>query len=340
MREGGRGIADIISLVGATANSPVGHQYRIGELKLATALTTSHVMQVAWYHELLREIQGEGIDDAFFILGDMRHQTISMKGVSEAFERCKKQLMILRTDRTGPQPHLCRWCKSCPWRDVCVPDLAARNDVSMLPGVSRRLAANLRKVGITTWQQVTALDNKSLEKLGFDWRELAHIRESSDKLANGDAVVRYSIKSKEIRNLLAMSMEFVDGYRGVDGHPIPRAIWIESPNGPEAISISENGNWFSRIRDSVSSRGAALYGATETVALLKLMKNENGPKVKCVDILDVIESFVHGPIRGFELGNVLHVAEPGSTMPQSSRDRVIGLRSVINWLAGTGECAA
>ena len=340
MREGGRGIADIISLVGPSSISPVGFQYRIGELKLATALTTSHVMQVAWYHELLKEIQGDGVDEAFFILGDMRCQTVSMKDVYSTFERCKHQLFTLRRDAVGPQGHLCQWCKSCPWREVCVPDLTARNDVSLLPGVSRRLACNLKQAGIETWQQVVLLENSQLEQFGFDWRELAHIRESSNKLANGDAVLRYSIKSNEIRSLRAMSIEFVDGYRGADGHPLPRAIWIESSNGPESIPLADNGNWFSRISESVITHGVALYGATETVAFLKLMRNEDRPRVKCVDILDVVETIVHGPIRGLELGSVLHVAEPGSASPQSTRDRVLGLRSVINWLAGSGDCAA
>jgi len=340
MRQGGRGIPDIISLVGRSSTSPVGFQYRIGELKLATSLTTSHVMQVAWYHELLKEIQGDGVDEAFFILGDMRHRTVSMSDVHSTFERCKHELLALRRDAVGPKAHLCQWCKSCPWREVCVPELTSRDDVSLLPGVSRRLACKLKEAGIETWQQVVLLENSQMEQFGFDWRELAHIRESGKKLANGDAVLRYSIKSIEIRNLRALCIEFVEGYRGTDGHPLPRAFWIESSNGPECIPIADNGNWFSKISEYVMAHGVALYGATDTVAFLKLIRNEERRGIDCVDILDVVETIVHGPIRGLELGNVMHLAEPESALPQSTRERVVGLRTVINWLAGSGDCAA
>lgn len=340
MREGGRGIADIISLVGPSSISPVGFQYRVGELKLARALTTSHVMQVAWYHELLKEIQGDGVDEAFFILGDMRYQTVSMKDVYSTFEKCKHQLLTLRGDDVGPKAHLCQWCKSCPWRQVCLPELTARSDVSLLPGVSRRVARNLKQAGIETWQQVVLLENSQLEQFGFDWRELAHIRDSGNKLKNGHAVLRCSIKPNEIRSLRAMSIEFVDGYRGADGHPLPHTICIESANGPESIPVADNGNWFSRISESVMANGVALYGATETVAFLKLMRDDDRPRVKCVDILDLVDTIVHAPIRGLDLVSLLHVAEPRFESPQSTRDRVLGLRSVINWLAGSGDCAA
>jgi hypothetical protein len=340
MQDDARGIADILELVGPSQSSPTGHLYRVGELKLATALSTSHVMQVAWYHELLRSIQGPGVDDAFFILGDMQRKDVSMSGVQDTFERCKQQLFQIRDDDSAPGPHLCRWCKSCPWRDVCVPALSIQSDVSLLPGVTRRLAQNLKNAGIQTWQQVIQEENSRLEMLGFDWRDLAHIRASSQRLAAGEAVLRYSIRSEEIRNLLAVSIEFADGYRGPDGHLMPRAVWAESPDGPVQIPLVGDGSWTARVGSLLSSRGAALYGATETVAFLKLLRQNNGPSVKCLDVLDLVESIVHGPIRGLELSNVLHVAEPGSAEPNNSRERVLGLRSVINWLAGSGGCAA
>lgn len=340
MQDGARGIADILELVGPSNNSPTGYLYRVGELKLATALSTSHVMQVAWYHELLQAIQGKGVDDAFFILGDMQRKDVSMSGVHDTFERCKQQLIQLRQDSTSPGPHLCRWCKSCPWRDVCVPTLASQSDVSLLPGITRRLSLNLKRAGIQTWQQVIQLESSRLEQLGFDWRDLAHIRTSSERLVAGEAVLRYSIRSEDLRSLVAVSMEFADGYRGADGHPLPRAIWVESSDGPLPISLAGDGSWISQVGSLVSSRGAALYGATETVAFLKLLRQNDGPSIKCLDVLDLVETVVHGPIRGLELSNVLHVAEPNAAEPNNSRDRVLGLRSVINWLAGSGGCAA
>jgi hypothetical protein len=194
--------------------------------------------------------------------------------------------------------------------------------------------------GIQTWQQVIEMENSRLEQLGFDWRELAHIRASSQRLAVGEAVLRYSIRSDDLKKLIAVSIEFTDGYRGLDGHPMPRAIWIESPNGPLSIPLASDRSWISQVDSVVSSRGAALYGATETVAFLKLLRQNDGPSVKCLDVLDLVESIVHGPIRGLELSNVLHIAEPGAAAPTNNCERLIGLRSVINWLAGSGGCAA
>ena len=255
LRSDGRGIADVIEHVRPSEASETGHVYRIGEFKRATSLSTAHVLQVAWYDELLRGIQRDGCDDAFFILGDMRRKQVLLSDIRDSFENCKHQLWQLRDATEPPEPHLCRWCISCQWRDVCVPQLMDRNDVSLLPGVTRRLAKNLSSAGITTWQRVVELDNHSLERLGFDWRELSQLRLASERLERGEAVLRYAIKSDELRQLTAISIEFVPNYVGPDGYPVPQTVWVESANGPQAVPVGTDESVWPETLNAVSMLG-------------------------------------------------------------------------------------
>ena len=336
----GRGIADVIELVREDSSSMTGHVYRLGEFKLSNSISTAHVLQVAWYAELLSGIQGADCDDAFFIMGDLNRQTVSLSEVRDCYESCKIQLDELKDISCEPSPHLCRSCVSCSWRDVCVPALVDQQHVSLLPGVSRRLALSLHRSGVTNWQRAIELSDHELEELGFDRRELRQVRDASERLHRGEAVLRYSIKFEELRRLTAISIEFVPNFSDADGYPVPHAVWLESENGPECIPLGTGpAAWPSALDRVFNTDGLAFYGATETVAFLRLMRNNSRKNVHCVDVLDIVEKLVHGPVRGLELRNVMHVADPSSVPPDSSADRVLGLRSVIDWLAGSGGLA-
>ncbi len=336
MGKHGRGIADVIEHVRHSEASDTGHIYRIGEFKRATSLSTSHVLQVAWYDELLSGIQHETCNDAFFVLGNMQRRNVALSDIRESFQLCKHNLWQLRDTSQSPGPHLCKWCVSCQWRDVCLPQLRDSDHVSLLPGVSRSISQNLSDAGIASWQQVTSLDNVSLKALGFDSKDLPLLRQASDRLTRGEAVLRYSIKTQKIRQLTAISLEFVPDTLTPDGYPVPLTAWIESPSGPVRIPLAPSESGWPHALDAVfDTQGLAFYGATQTVTFLRMVQNAGKQHVKCVDLLDIVEKLVHAPIRGLELQTVMLAADSKAVSADSTAKRVLGIRSIINWLAGT-----
>ena len=62
--EGCVGVADVLEWCAVAPSSPVGHLYQVGEVKRSSALAMAHVLQAAWYTELLAEIQKALFDEA------------------------------------------------------------------------------------------------------------------------------------------------------------------------------------------------------------------------------------------------------------------------------------
>ena len=339
MTSAGRGVADVAELAGKSAISKTGHLYRIGEIKSAAAISTAHALQVAWYHELLQDNQGAEIHDAFFILRDSQRQTISIADVKTAFDDCKAELLRLRDQLKPPGPHLCRWCASCPWRDVCLPELVAHNDLSLLPGISRRQADLLRTCGANSWQEVFQLDPLTLAQAGIAGSDLLQLGRARERLQNGAAVLHREIRNEQLRGLRVFAVEF-DERAGEQLHPDPTSVWFETESGIQQIELHGNADWAEEVALLVQSGGVALYGAIESVSFLKLLKNAGLRPPRYLDVLDLVENLVHAPLRGLDLQSVLEQAAPHAVHATGGRDRVLGLRAVINWIAGLPQNAA
>jgi hypothetical protein len=339
MTKEGRGVADVAQLVATSPNNKTGHLYRIGEIKSSSAISTAHALQVAWYHELLEGIQGPGIDDAFFILRDGQRQSISITDLKTAFEHCKAELRTLQAHTTAPGPHLCRWCNSCPWRNVCIPDLLRNQDVSLLPGINRSQANRLRDHGASSWSDVIKLGDDLMQSLGFTNRELWQIRSAGERIGKGLAVLNRDVRAESLMDLRAVAVELHKVEGKVDQSQA-KAIWFETGTGTSAIEVGNGTDWADAVAELIQERRVALYGATETVGFLKLLQSVGLRPPAYVDVLDLVENLVHGPLLGLDLDSVLELAAPSIARPAYGRYRVTGLRAVINWIAGLPGTAA
>lgn len=96
------------------------------EIKSAQNLLTSHVMQAAWYTELLEKVNQKN-DQAFFFLKDGKRQTIELRTIRNEYENTRKEILKIKADNLGPGPHLISSCSSCHWRGICMPILEKGN---------------------------------------------------------------------------------------------------------------------------------------------------------------------------------------------------------------------
>jgi len=339
--EGRVGVADVLELVGPSSESPTGFLYQVGEFKRAQKLMVAHVLQAAWYTELLGEIQGQTLRDAFFILGDGSRIAVPLAESSSIFSVQKTMLDALRDPAARPGPHLCKACLSCPWRSVCIPELIATEHVSLLPGISRAMAERLRsKSGVTRWPVLATASNEQLLDYGIPSRDWPLIRAAALRLETGQAVTRQPLNHVTLRALSAMSIEFGSGASGAAGAPPPpQAAWLENDGaGPTRIEIAPD--WTADLSPVAGRTPIVVYGATELAITQRLLRAAGGQSPHVVDLLDLIENFVHAPLQGLELAQVTEYTNPALTCPADGPSRVMAMRAVINWLAGERGVAA
>jgi hypothetical protein len=340
--EGRVGIADVLELVGPSSESATGFLYRVGEFKRAQKLMVAHVLQAAWYTELLGEIQGQTPREAFFILGDGSRIAVPLTESSSIFSAQKTMLDALRDPAARPGPHLCKACLSCPWRSVCIPELIATEHVSLLPGISRAMAERLRsKSGVTRWSVLATASDEQLLDYGIPSRDWPLVRAAALRLETGQAVTRQPLNHVTLRALSAMSIEFGSGASGAAGAPPPppQAAWLENDGaGPTRIEIAPD--WTANLSPVAGRTPIVVYGATELAIAHRLLRTATGQSPHVVDLLALIENFVHAPLQGLELAQVTEYTNPALTCPADGPSRVMAMRAVINWLAGERGVAA
>jgi hypothetical protein len=339
--EGRVGVADVLELVGPSSESPTGFLYRVGEFKRAQKLMVAHVLQAAWYTELLGEIQGRTPTEAFFMLGDGSRIAVPLTESSSIFSSQKTMLDALRDPAARPGPHLCKACLSCPWRSVCIPELIATEHVSLLPGISRAMAERLRsKSGVTRWPVLATASDEQLLDYGIPSRDWPLIRAAALRLRSGQAVTRQPLNHVTLRALSAMSIEFGSGASGAAGAPPPpQAAWLENDGaGPTRIEIAPD--WTANLSPVAGRTPIVVYGATELAITHRLLRTATGQSPHVVDLLALIENFVHAPLQGLELAQVTEYTNPALTCPADGPGRVMAMRAVINWLAGERGVAA
>jgi hypothetical protein len=338
--EGRVGIADVLELVGPTSESSTGFLYRVGEFKRAQKLMVAHVLQAAWYTELLGEILGRTAAEAFFILGDGSRVDLPLAESSLIFSAQKSLLNGLRDPAARPGPHLCKACLSCPWRSVCIPELIANEHVSLIPGVSRAIAENLRsRANIVRWPELATATDAQLRDCGIPSRDFAHLRTAASRLGAGQAVTRQPLNQATLRGLSAMSIEFGSSAAGGSGSPPPKAVWLENAGAaPTRVDIAPD--WTADMSLVAGRPPIVVYGTTESAVTHRLFRTAGSQSPQVVDLLALIETVVHAPLKGLELAQVTDYIDPALPCPADGPGRIAAIRAVIEWIAGERRLAA
>lgn len=328
------GVADVLEWCTAAPSSPVGHLYQVGEVKRSFALAMAHVLQAAWYTELLAEIQKQPWPEAFFILGDRSRHVVRLEETAAVYAAHKTALELLRATDAQPGPHLCRACPSCPWRGVCMPELSASEHVSLVPAISRSTAARLKlEAGITSWRQVAAMTDTQLQALGITADKVSSIRLAVEQLQAHGAVTQSRLNRSKLRQLATMTAEYTKTpAAAAQEHAAPAALWIALP-GSDATRIPVSADWTADLSPIAAHPFLAVYGATESAVTHRILRAANARGQEVIDLLSVVENYIHAPFAGLELEHTAgFVAPPVGPLTQAA-SRLAAMRSLIDWMA-------
>lgn len=330
------GVLDILECLGEDSSSKTGHIYRVGEIKRSAKLYTAHVLQAAWYAEMLSDIQGCHPDKVRFFLKGGGIHTIDLQDYADEYESAKVELETLRASKVCPGAFLSKECPSCHWRSVCMPNLIESEHLSLVPWISREKAEVLSQHDVTTWIALRNISDSTLAQIGFSNFEIAQIRLALHCLEHGSPPLRYPLNKKVFSNNKVVVMEFTDilKQRKSGLKPKPEKIHFEGYHGSfESINLPENDKVLevelSRILDG---KTLLFYGSTDIHAFQTVCKHTGGKLRNFIDIFDLVEDYVHSPVPGIELGVLANHICSGFSDNLIGIDRVKAVRTIVDWI--------
>ncbi|NLD43679.1 MAG: Dna2/Cas4 domain-containing protein, partial [Chloroflexi bacterium] len=335
----GVGVVDVLELVGDDSAGSSGHRYRVGEIKRSAVLHTAHVFQATWYTDLL----GQGAhrtQSAFFILGDRSRQEVNLSASRPDYSAVRERLLRLRRQADPePGPHLQPACASCHWRGLCMPRLVSQEHLSLVPGLGRPGVRELQGAGVDSWRGLPGASPDALAAAGLKDVESQRALRAVRLLQEGLPPLVHPLQPDRLGDLIPVSLEFpyLAEERRAGDELTPRALHFDAGWGLQSVRLENRPPEIvrSELTSLVRDHRLALYGATDVLGLLDVMGGRSAvPRSSLVDLLWVVEQFVHSPLMGLDLASVASGAGSGTEplQPLNAPQRVEAIKSVSRWV--------
>ncbi|MCU0224791.1 MAG: TM0106 family RecB-like putative nuclease [Acidobacteria bacterium] len=171
-------VPDLLRRVDGASRLGAFH-YEPGDVKAGLSPRADQVLQVVYAGRLLGELQGRDPDHGFLVLGDRREERFPLGELRHVLASAVAQVeAIVERGATGGAeggaagssaggtaadggetfPFLGPGCAGCRWRGTCVPDLLARQDLSLVDGMTRTRRRLLVRHGVDSVPALAALD--------------------------------------------------------------------------------------------------------------------------------------------------------------------------------------
>ena len=150
------GLPDLLRKVdGASALGP--HHYEVIDVKTSGRARGDQALQVMFYSRLLADIQGRMPERGAILLKDRTEHRFATADYAAVAQDVEQRLLQLSADGVGVRPFLQGGCASCHWNHKCLPELEAKDDLSLVAGMSHGARAILEAHGVTTTAELAAL---------------------------------------------------------------------------------------------------------------------------------------------------------------------------------------
>ncbi len=126
------------------------HHYVVGDIKSSGRPRSDQVLQVAFYSRLLQDLQDRPPRYGYLILKDSREERFDLAEIESALEDVMERVLAVRDEPASERPFLSAACSHCHWSEVCLPELEAQDDLSLVQGMTRGLRQVLEQQGFLT----------------------------------------------------------------------------------------------------------------------------------------------------------------------------------------------
>lgn len=293
------------------------YRYRAGDIKYSETVRSSHVLQLAFYDDLLGRLGYSEGYDAFIIDRHRRRNEVDFSLYSDLYKKTLAELqdLLTRTAADRPPIRLSGHCRDCKWRQICMPEVDRIKHISLLPMLSERSISDLCGEGI---DRITSLPAAISRKY-----------------------------PREIEIITSGSFLIQDEFKpGIFNTGIPATVNV-TPDDPHVVTdivICRNGSLQSfdvTARSGIDElkqldvRRLFLYGRDYDSA--RRLCDKEGIDIPLIDIFSIVNRYVHAPFVSLELESVAnfvveHSVGPDNEAVECGSERLNDLLIVLNWL--------
>jgi len=159
------GLPDLLrKLPGASALGD--HHYEVVDVKTSGKSRGDQILQVVFYSLLLADVQERMPEQGALVLKDGSEARFSVGDYIGAAREVIAALRQLREDMDAAQPFLQWGCSNCYHNHRCLPELEARDDPSLVMGMSRGARAILADLGCETVEDLATFHPANARQRG------------------------------------------------------------------------------------------------------------------------------------------------------------------------------
>ena len=155
------GHADFLRRV-ETPSSLGNYSYEVLDTKLARSVKAKFVVQLAFYSDLLANVQGLLPHHMYVVLGDGKEVSLRCADYAQYYARLKSRFLAKvhgAAQDTYPEP--CSHCDLCHWRDLCAQRWKDDDHLSQVANILKGQVRKLEDAGIKTLQDLAQMDTQT-----------------------------------------------------------------------------------------------------------------------------------------------------------------------------------
>ena len=308
------GVPDVLEHVGKENGT---HRYRVGDIKYSETVRSSHVLQLAFYNDLLSRLGYAAGEEAFVIDRYLRRTEIKLTLYAELYQKTLSELQDLLIAPLAERPpiRLTGHCRDCKWRKICMPEVDRDKHISLLPMLTEDDIIRYSQKGIRRIEDLPpTMKQKYAREIGV--------------IASGSFLLQEEFNTGVFRSGIpaTVNVSFDDPYEVTE-------IIICRNGSTESLSINERNvvEWL----QSLNPTRLFLYGRDYDSA--RRFCDKQNIDIPLVDIFSIVNRYVHAPLESLELDSVAnfaveHSLEAERLQTDCTNARLNKLLVVLNWL--------
>ena len=133
--------------------------YEVVDAKLARSAKAGAVLQICFYSEMLKDVQGPLPEQMHLALGgpEAGLETFRVTDYAAYYRSVKGRFLQAVSDNPDTYPEPCTHCNVCAWSPVCKERWHADDHLSLVAGITRKQRAQLEGRGATTLADLAQL---------------------------------------------------------------------------------------------------------------------------------------------------------------------------------------
>ena len=238
------GIADLLRREPGASDLGDWH-YVVGDVKSSARVRGDQILQVAFYTELLAELQGRMPAYGYLVMKDGREERFAIADYRAVLREAVERIADLREDASRARPFLSRACDGCRWSPLCLRELEERSDLSLVHGMTAGTRTMLEAVGVASIAQLAAIEpGRIARRTRIESARLRRLSRAAQAAIDGVPVADRPARSELPSQVSFVTMltdpfeERVLGIGALDGAPGATARIAITPDGEDGVAAA------------------------------------------------------------------------------------------------------